>query len=486
MMAWIDERLGRVTMYRLVTYCLVALAGMAIILMVSGSLTYSPFLFILTTMVVVGVAYGSNRLFGWLFGVKPHGESAIITGLILSLLFAPDASVVRFIELALIAVIAMASKYILVIRGRHIFNPAAIAIVIGSISGLAYAGWWIATPGMIPLTIVVAVLLLRRTQKEVVGTVFMLVAISSLLIQGTDPVTALTSWPLLFVGAFMITEPLTLPPRAWQQYMMAGVVGLLMTIPFSYARITMTPALALVIGNVIGWYFGQRGRVKLRLTGKKQLGESTYEFVFDAERVAFEPGQYLELNVPHAHPDSRGQRRVFSIVASPGDETISIGMKIPSKPSTFKRALMNLKPGVTLYATRIAGDFVLPKNDDTPVVCIAGGIGITPFVSYTMSTGRPMTLIYAVHDVVELSFVDILKHHARDVTVVSRNEAPLPDKEWAQVNGALDRITLEKLLDVQAQPVVYISGPPSMVAATKEHVKRLGIKKVRVDEFSGY
>jgi ferredoxin-NADP reductase len=483
---WLDEQLGRITMYRLVLYGLIVLAAMALLLMMTGEFDYSPIHFLISIIVSVGAAYGANRLFGWLFSVRPHGESAIITGLILALLFIPPITVIGYAKLALVAIIAMASKYIIVVRGRHVFNPAAIAIVIASVGGLAFAGWWIATPAMIPVTLVVALLILYRTKKLRIGLIFIATAIISLALQGTGVATALTSWPLLFVAGIMLTEPLTLPPHARQQYAVAAIVGILMTVPFHYGRITMTPALALVIGNLIGWWFGQRRSIKLRYVGKKQMGASTYDFTFDSARLAFQPGQYLELTVPHARPDSRGQRRIFSIASKPGEEQVNIGTKIPTKPSSYKRALMNLRTGETLYATRIAGDFVLPRDTQSPIICIAGGIGITPYISFLLSSDRPLQLLYAVNSADDLSYVDQLRQHNIAVTIVSPNDMRLPDPDWKHVKGRIDSDVLKTSIDIESNPSVYVSGPPAMVMNTKRLLRGIGVTRIKVDEFSGY
>ncbi len=486
MMATIDQWLGRITMYRLVLYGLCALAFVSSLLMLTGTIEYSPIAFVISLSVIVAVSYGSNRLFGWLFGIHPHAESALITGLILSLLFTPGESVLDLIKLALVATISMASKYVLAPRGRHVFNPAAIAIVIASVSGLAYATWWVATPTLIPATLIVGALILYRTNKHYVALAFVIAAIVFLAIRGTDPVTALGSWPLLFVGAIMLSEPLTLPPRAWQQYTVAFVVALLMTTPVHFGRLTMTPALALVAGNIIGWWFGTRGAIKLRFIGKKRMGETTYDFMFDTKKLSFTPGQYLELSLPHPKSDSRGQRRIFSVVGAPHTEQVNIGTKIPAKPSSFKRALMNMKLGDTLYATRIAGDFILPDDPNAPVVCIAGGIGVTPFVSYCLSSDRSLELIYAVNHAADLSYVDQLRQRDVNVTVVAPEDVDMPDADWKFVRGKLSKETLEPLLLRMKQPHVYISGPPSMVMNIKGIVRSLGVKNIKVDEFSGY
>lgn len=486
MTKWLAVQFGRITMYRLVLYALLSIAAMGTVLMFIGQLSFSPLLFILTLAVSTGLAYGSNRLFGWLFGVKPHAESALITGLILSLLFTPPVDLIGFIRFGLVVIIAMASKYIIAVRGRHMFNPAAIAIVIASVSGLAYAGWWIATPAMIPVTVLAAAAILYRVKKLSMAGLFLGAAIISLAVQGTDPVTALVSWPLLFVAGIMLSEPLTLPPKARQQFAVAIMVGILMTIPLHYGRITMTPALAIVAGNAAGWWFGQRRAVKLRYIGKRQMGADIYDFSFDTQPLSFEPGQYMELSIPHKNVDSRGMRRIFSIVSQPGEGQVNIGTRLPERASSFKKALLGLSPGDTLYVTRIAGDFVLPKDPNVPVVCIAGGIGVTPFISYILSSNRKIQLIYAVSNSQDLGYVHILKQHAVDVIVVSPDKDKLPDDEWRRVEGRLDRRILAELIDTSRQPHVYVSGPPTMVIRTRKLLKDMGIKHIKIDEFTGY
>lgn len=491
---YLDEQLGRITMYRLVVYGLIAISLMALVLMLTGYLPYSPASFLSSMALFIGVSYATNRLFGWLFGVRPHSESAIITGLILALLFVPPVTIVEGLQLGLVAVIAMASKYVIVFRNRHIFNPAAIGIVIAAMAGLAYAAWWIATPALLPVTVVVSAVILFKTRRLQMAGIFLAVAVGVILMRtvadsgpSLQAVTmAITSWPLVFFAGIMLCEPLTLPPRRRQQFIEAGVVGVLLGSGLHFSIITMTPALALIVGNLLGWYWSTRQIVKLRLVAKKQMGQSMYDFTFDSNKPKFVAGQYLELTLPHRHADSRGMRRLFSIVGRPGDEHINIGTRLPEKPSSFKRALMNLKPGQTVYATRIAGDFVLPDDESVPMLLIAGGIGVTPYISYMMASGkREMSLVYAVSSSEDLAYIEQLRHHDISVTIVSPDEAVLPDPSWRHIKaGLLTQDILQELIGIH-RPLVYISGPPVMVNKTKHIVKALGLP-YKTDHFAGY
>lgn len=492
---YLEEQLGKITMYRLVLYGLTAISLMGVLLMAAGYLPYSPLHFLAGIILLSGIAYLANFGLGWLFGLKPHGESAVITGMILALLFSPAMTLIEGVQLGLVVVIAMASKYVLVYRGRHIFNPAAIAVVIASITGLAYATWWIATPALLPVTAVVAFLILFRTKRLGMAGVFLVVAVTVIILRTAFAgeltpqtiITTLTSFPLVFFAGIMLSEPLTLPPRRRQQLIEAAVVGVLFGSAFHFSVITMTPALALVVGNILAWYWGTRGAIRLRFVGKKQTGSTSYDFTFDSNKPNFIPGQYIELMLPHANADIRGARRIFSIIGQPGEEHMSIGTKIPEKPSSFKRALMTLKPGQTVMATRIAGDFILPDDPSVPVVLIAGGIGITPYISHIMAAGeRNITLIYSVTSHAELAYVEQLRHYDVRLVIVSSDNGPLPDPEWTQVVAErLSEDILEKIIKKQENPIVYISGPPVMVNSVRSMVKAQGLH-YKTDHFAGY
>jgi len=55
--------------------------------------------------------------------------------------------------------------------------------------------------------------------------------------------------------------------------------------------------------------------------------------------------------------------------------------------SAFKRGLGAMKPGSTIHASQVAGDFTLPANPEDKIAFLAGGIGITPFRSMLAEIG---------------------------------------------------------------------------------------------------
>lgn len=498
---WFDQLLGKVTMYRLVTISLSALLVLSIFLGAIGYLPYSPVSIALTSFLLVGTSYVANRLHGWMFDVKPHGESAAITGLILTFILAPLTTPVSTIPLVLIAVIATASKYILVYRGRHILNPAAVGALFASLSGLGYAIWWVASPALIPLTALIAFLILYKTRHLKLGLLFIVIATAIVTTQylfvgeslQVALITVLTSWPVLFFAGIMLSEPLTLPPRRWQQLVVAGIVAVLFGAPIEFGTVSMTPQLALIIGNIVAFLWGTRQAIRLKFKRKTQVTPSSYEFVFDSvgRPPRFTAGQYMELTLPHKKADMRGQRRMFTVASSPSDHTIRFGIKIPETHSSFKTVLSELKPDQVITATKTSGDFVMPRDTRKPLLWIAGGIGITPFVSFARQLvqdgeERDVVLVYSAASRREIAYMDELKKAGITIiTITPDNKASKTGEKHITASSVTAEILGESVNDIATRQV-FISGPPIMVNHTKRFARKLGARSVKTDYFTGY
>lgn len=497
---WLNQVLNRFSMYRLLSITLTTMWGFSIILSLFGLLPHSPTALIASGVVLIIAAYLFNVLFGRLFGVRPHDESSYISALILFFIFSPTAVITELSTLALAAMMAMASKYVLAIRGRHIFNPAAIAAVIISLTGITYTSWWIATPILLPITLLFAFLILYKTRRLTVGYIFLAIAIPLIILtyilngQTTiEALLALPSWPLLFFVGFMLSEPLTLPPRRWQQYLTAAIVAILFAIPLHIGSISGSPALALVIGNAFAFYFTQRQHIRLTFKGRKQLTPTIDEYTFKASKpIRFAAGQYMEITVPHPGKDGRGIRRIFSIVAAPNDRTVRFGVKMYDRPSSFKRTLRSLEKGTIVDATGINGDFILPKDTNIPLLFIAGGVGITPFISHILTSSqhdqnRDIIVIYAVTDINDMAYVDVLKKSNVKVIVVTKTSQSMPVASWLHLNNS--RFTspeIETYIPDAGMRHAYVSGPPAMVDATKSVLKKSGVTHIKSDYFTGY
>jgi ferredoxin-NADP reductase len=491
----IDALTGRVSMYRLSVVTLLIVLAQAVLFGFLGAIGPDPYAIVATLGVVVVATVGANEVASRLARVVPHRESSVITALIVTCIVQPSLTTIGLAVAASAGILAALSKYLIVWRRRHLLNPASAGVLIAGLIGY-YVGqgvgfWWIATPALLPVVAVGALLLLNRTRRLDVGLIFVGLAVALIsirfIITGTEPLGAITTalqlFPVVFLAGFMLSEPLTLPPRRWQQWLTAAVTAVVFSVPFSLGPLYTSPELALIVGNLVAFAVSRRTGFSLRVIDSAPLSPFATEYRFEPSRqLKFHAGQYLELHMPHA-ADIRGTRRTFSIASAPELATasdsprVAIGMRTPEGGSTFKSVLATLEPGTRIAATQIAGDFVLPKDTSIPLLMVAGGIGITPFASQLASlaargeqrdivmvvvSSNPGELLY--REVLERAGVRIIELDAEQLTTDALRTA-VPD--LATRRG-------------------YISGAPSIVTAARRALRRAGVRRVHADYFVGY
>ncbi|MDB5162064.1 MAG: hypothetical protein JWM52_572 [Candidatus Saccharibacteria bacterium] len=496
----LTKLLNNVSMYRMMSIALTTLWVIAFVFSFFGWIAYSPWAMLASIGILGTVVFLATLLFAKLFGVSAHTESSYITALILFFIFTPSLETKALAIYVLIGLIAAASKFVIAYRGRHIFNPAAIAALIISITGLGFATWWVANPVLFPFTFLLGFLIIQKTRRFLSGGIFLGLSIPLVLLvqlsYGTPVLEALVlmlSWPFLYFSSFMLTEPQTLPPKRWQQVFEVIVVAIIFAVPVHIGSFTTTPASALIIGNIIAFGFSRRRSITLRYKGSKALTPASRELTFAPEvRTRFEPGQYIEITVPHKKKDGRGIRRSFSITAAPGDDDLKLGIKFYTPSSTFKQALTDLPVGSIISATGINGSFTMPRDTITPLLFIAGGIGITPFISHLRSLKksketRNIVLVYSVSNLEDLAYIDVIKASGIRVIVVCKTTEKLDIENWTLVNEPYITVDIlhKNIPDIQSR-LAFISGPPFMIDSAKKSLKRLDVKHIKTDYFIGY
>jgi enediyne biosynthesis protein E5 len=160
-------------------------------------------------------------------------RSPLITGLSLSLLLRADALWLY----AAAAVIAIGSKFVLRIGGKHIWNPAGLAIVVLLLTS---SGVWI-SPGQwgtevwfAALTGFLAILVLGAARRADIA-IFFFASHAALLLARAGwlgdplaiPLHQLQSGSLLIFTFFMISDPRTSPDSALGRFLFAFAVALL-------------------------------------------------------------------------------------------------------------------------------------------------------------------------------------------------------------------------------------------------------------------
>jgi len=220
--------------------------------------------------------------------------------------------------------------------------------------------------------------------------------------------------------------------------------------------------------------------MKVTLVKSQSEAANIKTFYFRPEKpVQYTSGQFIELTIKHDKPDKRGVKRWFTLSSSPTDEFLSITTRFAGdNSSTFKKALFDLKPGSELLMSDPMGDFVLPKLIQTPLIFVAGGIGITPFHSMLKwladtKEERPIRMIYGVNTEDEIIFQDTFDQAKQHVTLVV-NE---PDAAWGGERGFISAELILGLEKPSEDTLVYVSGPEQMVEALEKDLLNKGLKK---------
>jgi enediyne biosynthesis protein E5 len=158
-------------------------------------------------------------------------RSPLITGLSLSLLLRADALWIH----AVAGVIAIASKFLLRIEGKHIWNPAGFAIVVLL---LTTRGVWI-SPGqwgtglwLVSALVFAAILVLRAARRTDIALFFLGSHAALLFARAVwlgDPLAIpmhqLQSGSLLIFSFFMISDPRTAPDSRTGRFLFAFAVA---------------------------------------------------------------------------------------------------------------------------------------------------------------------------------------------------------------------------------------------------------------------
>jgi ferredoxin-NADP reductase/YHS domain-containing protein len=216
--------------------------------------------------------------------------------------------------------------------------------------------------------------------------------------------------------------------------------------------------------------------ITLILKEKENLVDNVWAFRFaPSQPMAWTPGQFIRVELPHDDPDSEGTKRFFTVSSAPSENIVQITTRVTD--TTFKQALNALPIGGELkLLDEPDGDFVW-RDSGRPLVFIAGGIGITPFYSIIKqrihdSETVPVTLIYSGRDD-NLPFKDEINNWANSH----------PEFVVKYVIG--ERLTAAKITDLQPNAnnsLIYVSGPEPMVESLGVEMKSAGLPNDQLEQ----
>lgn len=206
---------------------------------------------------------------------------------------------------------------------------------------------------------------------------------------------------------------------------------------------------------------------------KKEIAENTLQVTLAVpEEFSFEAGQYIRIFLPN------GQKRYFSIASSPNQKG-SVAIATRMSESKFKNFLREAPLGTEIEVQGPWGDLVLDKMMRS-YHFVAGGIGITPFVSMLRYVQEEkldynVELFYFNHDRESTAYYDELETLARqnpNLKIDFVNSSPSPSLLKRGEGGSL----------------YYAAGPPGFVNTVYNLLQQLDIpaSQIMTESYTGY
>jgi ferredoxin-NADP reductase len=186
----------------------------------------------------------------------------------------------------------------------------------------------------------------------------------------------------------------------------------------------------------------------------------------------FQPGQYIMVQADGA--DGRPVGRAYSLSRSGRhcrDYRISV-KRVSDAAVMSSYVHESLKVGDALQVGRPEGSFRIPVDADFPVVLVAAGIGITPFISYletlAAATMPEVVLLYGNRNRRSHAFVDRIREIARQLprltvrNFYSRPEATDISQGVFDGSGRISAATVDPSL-IARRARFYLCGPDGML-----------------------
>ncbi|MGH8286039.1 MAG: ferredoxin--NADP reductase [Steroidobacteraceae bacterium] len=236
---------------------------------------------------------------------------------------------------------------------------------------------------------------------------------------------------------------------------------------------------------------------QVRLEQREEIAVGTMAFHFEKPAdFSFKPGQAVDLIlIDPPSTDAQGARHTFSLVSAPSQGELIVATRM--RDTAFKRALKSLPIGSPAKLEGPFGSLTLHSNRARPAVFIAGGIGITPFMSILRQAARDqlpqhLILLYSnrrPEDAAFLAELQELAHQNKNFRLVATmTEMNTSSRTWEGETGSITEELVKRVGGELLQPIYYLAGPPAMVEAMRQTLNRAGINDddIRSEEFHGY
>lgn len=221
-------------------------------------------------------------------------------------------------------------------------------------------------------------------------------------------------------------------------------------------------------------YFDQE--IEYEIVKIKTLSSDIFELemVSSGNKILrFEPGQFIFIRFVSSAISA--ESHPFSLVSCSVEKKLRLAIK---NLGDFTEKIKNLKPGDKALVEGPFGGFLYKKAASKNQIWIAGGIGITPFLSMSEDLRNDkdykIDLYYAVKNSNEAIFLEQLN----EISLINKNFKVIPwySEQRGRLSGEIISLS-SKNIDYKD---IFICGPPVFMESLIDQFRKIGIKTEKI------
>lgn len=232
----------------------------------------------------------------------------------------------------------------------------------------------------------------------------------------------------------------------------------------------------------------------LPLLNKRELAENTFEFSFPRPKDFFyDAGQYISLSVEKPEiAGPGGTMRELSLVSAPYEETLDLALRF--RESKAKQQFANLQTGDYAFIQGPFGSFHLERTT-SPLVFLAGGIGIAPLLSMLKDNlhnkrKNDIVIFFSNRRQTDMAYLPELQQLVKNHPTVSLIPTLTAEEATDRIfeSGYITSVMIKRHVPNYKRAYYYISGPVRFVGGMWEILETLKIpeRNIHGEEFTGY
>ena len=195
----------------------------------------------------------------------------------------------------------------------------------------------------------------------------------------------------------------------------------------------------------------------------------------------FVPGEHIVLQICI---DKNWLERAYTLSNLSEDGKLRITIKMEETGLFTKWLFNNSLSPLSIYCSQPQGNFTLNLNSTKPILCIAGGIGITPFITFAkmlqkQQNQRRMHLIYIAPTKNDHLFID-------EFTDITNTTPSITITLWEKrISGVLPEEKISEAIKNIDDGEIYICGPEGFETSIVNSLNKLKFDqdKIHIEKF---